>query len=251
MTAAITGKRVIVTGAATGIGRATTLRLLEAGARVAMWDINMAAMREALEGCAQAGSAFPIEADVSSAASVAAAFEASLGKLGGLDGAFNNAGIGAPSVPTDEISEADFDRIIGVNLKGVWLCMAHQIRHMKANGGGDIVNTASVAGLVGFQGQAGYAASKHGVVGLSKSAAVEYAAAGIRVNALCPGAVRTPILDHLEAAGVTDEMLASMSPQQRISEPSEIAEAVLWLLSEHSKFVTGAAIPVDGGWTAQ
>ena len=144
-----------------------------------------------------------------------------------------------------------FDRIVGVNLKGVWLCMKHQIGQMKAGNGGAIVNNASVAGLVGFQGQAGYSATKHGVIGLSKSAAVECAPVKIRVNAVCPGAVRTPILRHLEAAGVTEAMLESMSPQGRIAEPSEIAEAVVWLLSEKSSFVTGAAMPIDGGWTTQ
>jgi len=138
-----------------------------------------------------------------------------------------------------------------VNLKGVWLCMREQIRHFKANGGGVIVNNASVAGLVALAMQGVYAASKHGVIGLTKVAAVEGAASGVRVNAICPGAVQTPILAHLEQAGITQAALASMSPQNRIADPREVAETVLFLLSDASSFITGAAIPVDGGWTSQ
>lgn len=252
MSDAVTGMRVIVTGAATGIGRAAALRLLGAGARVALWDRNEAALSEtvSLAGDA-AASTVQVSVDVSSADSVASAFSKTLEKLGGVDGAFNNAGIGAPTVPLEDLSESDYDAVLGVNLKGVWLCMREQIRHFKANGGGVIVNNASVAGLVALAMQAAYGAAKHGVIGLTKVAAVEGAAAGIRVNAICPGAVQTPILSHLEAAGIDQSVLASMSPQNRIADPAEIAEAVLWLLSDASSFVTGAAVPVDGGWTAR
>lgn len=252
MEQALKGRRIIVTGAATGIGQATARSLAEQGAALALWDIDADAVATAALQLAQLGSnCIGIGADVSSEVAVEQALAQTIDALGGIDGAFNNAGIGAPTVALDEIAESDFDRMLAVNLKGVWLCMKHQIRHMKTNGGGAIVNNASVAGLVGFQGQSAYAASKHGVVGLSKSAAVECAQANIRINAICPGAVRTPILQHLEAAGVTDAMLSSMSPQNRIAEPKEIAEAVIWLLSGKSSFVTGAAIPVDGGWTTQ
>jgi NAD(P)-dependent dehydrogenase (short-subunit alcohol dehydrogenase family) len=245
-------KRFIVTGAATGIGRATALRLLEAGARVAMWDRNVAALGEAIEATGdRSSSAVAIEVDVSNADSVRAAFSRSLAQLGGLEGAFNNAGIGAPTTPTETIEEADYDAVLGVNLKGVWLCMREQIRHFKAHGGGIIVNNASVAGLVALPMQAAYSAAKHGVVGLTKVAAVEGAAFGVRVNAICPGAVQTPILSHLEQAGISQAALAAMSPQNRIADPREIAEAVAWLLSDASSFITGAAIPVDGGWSAQ
>lgn len=246
------GKRIIVTGAATGIGRASVLRLLEAGARVALWDRNAAAMRETIEATADRHfPAYAIEVDVSSATSVRAAFTESLARLGGLDAAFNNAGIGAPTTPIETIDEADYDAVLGVNLKGVWLCMREQIRHFKANGGGVIVNNASVAGLVALPMQAAYGAAKHGVIGLTKVAAVEGAAFGVRVNAICPGAVQTPILAHLEKAGIDQAALAAMSPQNRIADPHEIAEVVLFLMSDASSFITGAAVPVDGGWSAQ
>lgn len=252
MSIRLDGKRVIVTGAATGIGRASALRLLEAGARVALWDRNATALGQALEATGDLNSAaFAIEVDVSKSESVRAAFTRTLERLGGLDGAFNNAGIGAPTTPIETIEEADYDAVLGVNLKGVWLCMREQIRHFKANGGGVIVNNASVAGLVALPMQAAYGAAKHGVVGLTKVAAVEGAAAGVRVNAICPGAVQTPILAHLEKAGIDQAALAAMSPQNRIADPREIAEAVLFLLSDASSFITGAAVPVDGGWSAQ
>ncbi len=250
--AVLEGRRIIVTGAATGIGNATAHRLAEAGASLALWDIDGPAVTAVATGIAKNGQpCFGLTVDVSSSESVAKAMAQSVRTMGRIDGAFNNAGVGAPTVPTHEIQEADFDRVIAVNLKGIWLCMKQQIQHMIENGGGAIVNNASVSGLVALAGQAGYTASKHAVVGLSKTAAVEGAAANIRVNAICPGAVRTPILSHLEAAGITEEALASMCPQARVADPGEIAEAVLWLLSPSSSFVTGAALPIDGGWSAQ
>ena len=252
MVAGLAGKRVIVTGAATGIGRACALRLIAAGAHVALWDRNIEALGQTLEAVGdRSATTVAVEVDVASAPSVAAAFVRTLDALGGVDAAFNNAGIGAPSSPIEMIDEADYDAVLGVNLKGVWLCMREQIRHFKANGGGVIVNNASVAGLVALATQAAYCAAKHGVIGLSKVAAVEGAAAGIRVNAICPGAVQTPILAHLEKAGIDKNVLASMSPQNRIADPDEIAEVVQFLLSDASSFITGAAVPVDGGWSAQ
>lgn len=248
----VQGKRFIVTGAATGIGRASTHRLLEAGARVALWDRNVAALGDTVQDAgSRRAEAVAIEVDVSKADSVREAFIRTLDQLGGVDGAFNNAGIGAPTTPIETIDEADYDAVLGVNLKGVWLCMREQIRHFKANGGGVIVNNASVAGLVALPMQAAYGAAKHGVIGLTKVAAVEGAAFGVRVNAICPGAVQTPILAHLEKAGIDQAALEAMSPQRRIADPREIAEAVLFLLSDASSFITGAAVPVDGGWSAQ
>lgn len=246
------GKRVIVTGAATGIGRASALRLLEAGARVALWDRNAAALGDTVQDAgSRRSAAVPIEVDVSKADSVREAFIRTLDQLGGVDSAFNNAGIGAPTTPIETIEEADYDAVLGVNLKGVWLCMREQIRHFKTHGGGVIVNNASVAGLVALPMQAAYGAAKHGVIGLTKVAAVEGAAFAVRVNAICPGAVQTPILAHLEKVGIDQAALSAMSPQNRIADPREIAEVVLFLLSDASSFITGAAVPVDGGWSAQ
>lgn len=252
MGASLDNKRFIVTGAGTGIGRATAIRLLQAGARVALWDRNVAALDQAIQAAGdRSRSAFAITVDVASADSVRVAFARTLQVLGGVDGAFNNAGIGAPSVATEMIEEADYNAVLDINLKGVWLCMREQIRHFKANGGGVIVNNASVAGLVALATQAAYCAAKHGVIGLTKVAAVEGAASGVRVNAICPGAVQTPILSHLEQAGIDKTALAAMSPQNRIADPNEIAALVLFLLSDASSFITGAAVPVDGGWSAQ
>lgn len=246
------GRRLIVTGAASGIGYAAAVELTARGASLALWDIDGEAVEKAAASIRGIGAqCVAIRADVGSAADVEAATARSIDALGGLDGAFNNAGIGAPTLTIDAIEEKDFDRIVSVNLKGVWLCLKHQIRHLRRNGGGSIVNNASVSGLVALAGQGAYTATKHGVVGLTKTAAVESAAAGIRVNAICPGAVRTPILRHLEQAGITESALSSMSPQARIAEPREIAAAVAWLLSSQSSFVTGAAVPIDGGWSAQ
>lgn len=252
MRTGLEGKRIVVTGAATGMGRATALRLLDAGAHVALWDRNAAALDQTLRAAdSRQPAAMAIEVDVSRADSVSAAFARTLERFGGVDGAFNNAGIGAPTTTIETIDEADYDAVLGVNLKGVWLCMREQIRHFKANGGGVIVNNASVAGLVALPMQAAYGAAKHGVIGLTKVAAVEGASAGVRVNAICPGAVQTPILAHLEKVGIDQHALAAMSPQNRIADPREIAEVVLFLLSDASSFITGAAVPVDGGWSAQ
>ncbi|WP_420428125.1 SDR family NAD(P)-dependent oxidoreductase [Algiphilus sp.] len=246
------GRRVVITGASSGIGSATARSLAAAGAELALWDVDadgVRALAETLDRKNQRCLSFVV--DVRSDAAVQQAITQTIDGLGGLDGAFNNAGIGAPTVPFEQLEENDFDQTLAANLKGVWLCMRHQLRHMLAQGSGSIVNNASISGLVGLAGQAAYTASKHGVVGLTKAASVEAAEGGVRVNAICPGAVRTRILQHLEAAGITEEVLAGMSPQARIADPTEIAGAVLWLLSGQSTFVTGAAIPIDGGWTAR
>lgn len=248
MTQSFQGRKIIVTGAATGIGKAATEALIASGASVALWDIDKAACEAIAANSSE--KAIALEADVASAASVEKAMAETIEALGGIDGAFNNAGIGIDTLPLEVIEEADFDRIVSINMKGVWLCMKHQLAHMKANGGGSIVNNASVAGLVGLAMQGAYSGTKHAVVGMTKAAALEAAPEKVRVNAICPGATHTPILTHLLEAGVTEDMLSEMAAQKRLAKPEEIANAACWLLSDEASFMTGVAMPVDGGWTA-
>ncbi len=248
MTQSFQGRKIIVTGAATGIGKAAAESLVAAGASVALWDIDKAACEAIAANSSE--KAIALEVDVASAASVEKAMADTIEALGGVDGAFNNAGIGIDTLPLEAIEEADFDRIVSINMKGVWLCMKHQLAHMKANGGGSIVNNASVAGLVGLAMQSAYSATKHGVVGMTKVAALEAAPEKVRVNAICPGATHTPILTHLLEAGVTEDMLSEMAAQKRLAQPEEVAAAACWLLSDEASFMTGVAMPVDGGWTA-
>ena len=244
------GKTILVTGGASGIGLASCKHLVENAASVVIWDLDQGQIDEAIAQINPAESqCVGIAVDVTKADQVSTAMAHTIEAFGGLHGAFNNAGIGAPTVPLAEMSESDFDRVMAVDLKGVWLCMKHELLHFQQHGGA-IVNNASVAGLVALGGQSAYTASKHGVVGLTKVAAVEYAPANVRVNAVCPGAARTPILDHLSEAGIDEAALAGMAPIGRIANPDEIAQAVTWLLSDAASFITGAAIPVDGGWSA-
>jgi len=242
------GRKIIVTGAATGIGRATAEALITAGASVALWDIDQAACAPLSEKTN--AKAIALEVDVASSASVQEAMGRSVEAMGGVDGAFNNAGIGIDTLPLEAVEEAEFDRIVSINMKGVWLCMKAQLTHMKANGGGAIVNNASVAGLVGLAMQGPYSGTKHAVIGMTKAAALEAAAEKVRVNAICPGATHTPILAHLLEAGISEDMLSEMAAQKRLAQPEEIAAAACWLLSDAASYITGTAMPVDGGWTA-
>jgi NAD(P)-dependent dehydrogenase (short-subunit alcohol dehydrogenase family) len=193
-----------------------------------------------------------IETDVTDAGAVKAMIEATVETHGALDGAFNNAGIEGAFTNIVKMSEAEFDRTVNVDLKGVWLCVKYEIEQFMSQGsGGSIVSTASVAGLVGTRGGSAYCAAKHGVVGLTKCAALEYARKKIRVNAVCPGVIETPMLDRIMSeTGLDREAFVNQEPMARFGHPGEIGAAVVWLLSDQASFVTGIAMPVDGGYTA-
>ncbi|MGE5649971.1 MAG: SDR family oxidoreductase [Bacillota bacterium] len=246
------GKAVLVTGAGGGIGRATALAFGRAGARLVLSDISAQAGEESVALVRQSGGeAIFVQADVSRDAEVEALVAKTVAAYGRLDCAFNNAGIEEESKPIGECEEALFDRIMAINVKGAWLCMKHEIRQMLRQGGGAIVNTASVAGLVGAPLQGVYAASKHAVVGMTKTAAAEYGKAGIRVNSVCPGVIRTAMLERaLEREPRREKHIVRAHPIGRIGEAAEIAGAVLWLCSDAASFVTGHQLAVDGGLTA-
>ena len=245
------GKVAIVTGASFGIGRSTALLFAERGAKVAVvdWKEN----DETVNSIKSAGGeAIFIKCDVSKDSDVKAMVEQTISSFGRLDYAFNNAGIEGESAPTHEVTEENFDRVIGINVKGVWQCMKHQIPHMLQQGKGAIVNCSSIAGVIGFPGIPIYTASKHAVIGLTKAAALEYAQQGIRVNAVCPGAIQTAMIDRfIEKNKLTKDAMVSGEPIGRFGEPEEIAEAALWLCSDASSFTTGHALVVDGGWVAR
>lgn len=246
-------KVALVTGGASGIGQVTAYALAQAGAKVVVADVNAAAG----EATAQiirdkGGHALFIQTDVGNAAAVQSLIHTIIHTYRRLDCAFNNAGIEGLPTRTADAHEDDFDQIMRVNVKGVWLCMKYEIQQMVEQGGGAIVNTASVAGLVGAHSLPIYAASKHAVVGLTKSAAVEYARKGVRINAVCPTVIRTPMVERgLAALPQFMDVVKQSIPMRRIGEPEEVAAAVLWLCSDAAKFVTGATLTVDGGFTAQ
>ena len=247
-------KIALVTGAGSGIGRATSLVLAREGATVAVSDIDADGGEETLSAIKDlGGDGMFVHADVSRAADVEALVEATVKAYGRLDCAYNNAGIeGFIGGRLHEYPEDTFDRLININVKGVWLCLKYEIPQMLKQGGGAIVNTASAAGLVGSRQMSAYVASKHAVVGLTKSAALDYATDGIRVNAVCPGIIDTPMMDRLVEG--REDYAASLSTRQPIGRkgtPDEIAEAVAWLCSDAASLVTGLAMAVDGAFTAQ
>ncbi len=253
MAETVDGQVALVTGGSGGIGRATALEFARQGAKVVVSDVLRDAGQETarLIGAA-GGQATFIETDVTRAAEVQALVGQTVETYGRLDCAFNNAGIEGGMAKTGDYTEERWEQVIRINLKGVWLCMKYEIQHMLGHGGGAIVNTASVAGLVGFRYGPAYVASKHGVNGLTKTAALEYAKAGIRVNAVCPGVIRTPMFERgLQKNPDLEERFAGAHPVGRIGQPEEIARAVVWLCSSAASFVTGTQLPVDGGFVAQ
>jgi NAD(P)-dependent dehydrogenase (short-subunit alcohol dehydrogenase family) len=247
-------KVALITGASSGIGRATALAFAQEGARIILSDINVEAGEKLAAEIIKKFDkpAIFIKCDVSKGSEVANLIHKSIQHFGRIDYAFNNAGIEGAQAPTAECTEENWDRVINTNLKSVWLCMKQQIPQMLKQGGGSIVNCASIAGVVGFPGIPAYTASKHGIIGLTKAAALEYAKTGIRVNAVCPGVIQTAMIDRFTHGDPkAAEQLAAGEPIGRVGKPEEIANAVLWLCSDKASFVTGHPLIVDGGWVAQ
>lgn len=246
------GKVAVVTGGSSGIGLATVQAFSAQGMKVVIADI--ADGSEAAQEIKQAGGdTIFVRTDVSKADDVQTLVKTAVQTYGRLDVGVNNAGIGGPSATTGDYTEQDWNRVIGINLTGAWLCMKYEIEQMLNQGGGVIVNMASILGWVGFATSPAYVAAKHGLLGLTKTAAIEYATQNIRVNAVCPAFIYTPLL---ESAGMTEgtdlyNMLTSLHPMKRLGKPEEVADLVLWLCSDGASFVTGSAYLVDGGYVAQ
>jgi NAD(P)-dependent dehydrogenase (short-subunit alcohol dehydrogenase family) len=253
MAAQFEGKVALVTGASSGIGRATAEAFARAGARTVLADVQVEGGEETAERIRSAGGeASFIRTDVSSANDVKGMVGHAVEVYGGIDCAFNNAGIEGELANTVECTEQNWDRTLDINLKGVWLCMKYEIPVLVERGGGAIVNCASVAGLVGFRNLPAYCASKGGVVELTRTTALEYADAGLRVDAVCPGVIRTPMIDRVIGGDPAMEAgFTGLEPVGRMGKPEEIAASVLWLCSEGASFVTGHALVADGGLVAQ
>jgi NAD(P)-dependent dehydrogenase (short-subunit alcohol dehydrogenase family) len=246
------GKVALVTGAGSGLGLATAKAFAESGASVVLADSNeMAAGSAAKELTAQGHKVLAIRCDVADDAQVEAMVQQTVAAFGRLDAAYNNAGIQNILAETADSSRNDYDRVMAVNLRGVWSCMKFELQQMRRQGSGAIVNCSSLGGLVGGAGRGTYHAAKHGVLGLTKSAALEYAARGIRINAVCPGLIQTPMSDQMIASGQAEALdtLRKAVPMERVGRAEEIADAVLWLCSSAASYVTGQSLAVDGGFT--
>ena len=244
------GQVALVTGAAKGMGLAAARAFAKSGAAVAMADMDAEAVGKEAQALVKAGGkALAVTCDVADEAQVRDMVAAAIRAFGRLDAAFNNAGIQSPVTDTAELESAEFDRVISVNLRSVWLCMKYELLEMRKQGSGAIVNNSSLGGLVGLPGRAAYHAAKHGVLGLTKSAALEYGAKGIRINAVCPGTIDTPMVQAMfDSGNLTREFVAQTQPIGRIGRAEEVADTVLWLCSPAASLLIGQPIAVDGGY---
>ena len=247
------GKVALITGAASGIGEETALKFAASGAKVMLSDIDTDAGNELTARIRDyGGEAEFCACDVSDDGQVEALVQQAVEEFGRLDIACNNAGIEGEQGVTTQCSEANFDRVTATNTKGVWLCMKYEIPRLVSAGGGAIVNLSSIAGLIGFPGLPAYVASKHAVAGLTKTAALEYAEANVRINAVCPGPILTPMLERImeSTPGFREQIVAGV-PEHRIGTPADVADTILYLCSDQATYITGQCLAIDGGWVAQ